>query len=325
MRLGFAVRVLGRPGLRAYDSRRPANYPHLSVSLAHLRDVFAYLAMIDVHFYRMSSDLAPYLTHPELPQLHNQIDECATELAAIGQIARQQALRLTFHAPMHVQLGSLDAEVVKRSIETLSSLAMILERMELDANAVIVVHVGSLHGDADATIDRWIRCFEHLPPTVQRRLVLEHEDDGPSLPLALRIHGATGIPVVFDYLHFCLNNPEQWSLTEALAAALASWPYTQTPKIHFSSPRTELQAVERVDELRGRRRWVLKPPRPGHHADLVNPWEFAVVVRTAQELRDFDVMLEAKAGDVALLRLRQDIQNYVPTVAQWLCESRSVI
>ena len=64
MKLGFAVQVLGRSGLKASDTRRWQNNPHLSVSLAYLHDVFAYLRQIDVRMYRMSSSLAPYVTHP---------------------------------------------------------------------------------------------------------------------------------------------------------------------------------------------------------------------------------------------------------------------
>jgi UV DNA damage endonuclease len=26
--------------------------------------------------YRISSDIAPYITHPDLPQFHQQIEEC---------------------------------------------------------------------------------------------------------------------------------------------------------------------------------------------------------------------------------------------------------
>ena len=38
-RLGFALKVLGQPGLKSHDSRRWQNEPHLSVSLAYLREI----------------------------------------------------------------------------------------------------------------------------------------------------------------------------------------------------------------------------------------------------------------------------------------------
>lgn len=318
MRLGFPVRILDRPGLRAYDTRRPANLPHLSISLAHLRDVFAYLAAIDVQFYRLASDLAPFSTHPDLPQFHHQLDECVAELRAIGTLAREQQVRLTMHAPLHVQLGTPDPLLAARSCTELQHLAALLDAMELDRDAVIVVHVGGGYGQIDAAMGRWITRWERLHENVQRRLVLEHEDDGASLGVALRIHAATGVPLVFDYLHFALNNPERWTVAEGVAVALATWPHDRTPKIHFSSPRTELRAVERVDAETGQRHWLLGPPRPGHHADFLNWSEFAQFVQTVRETRDFDVMLEAKASDAALRRLRHDLQYYAPETAELL-------
>lgn len=318
MRLGFPVRVLGRRGLRTYDTRRPEHMPHLSVSLAHLRDVFAYLASKQIRFYRLSSDLAPYSTRPDLPGFHHQLDECLPELAAIGAIAQEQGLRLSFHAPLHVQLGAEEPAVAARACTELHHLATMLDLMTLDQDAVIVVHVGGDYGDTDAAVNRWLRCWDHLHEFVQRRLVLEHSDIGASLGVALRIHASTGVPLVFDHLHFLLNNPERWSVAEGLAVALATWPLDRVPKVHFSSPRTELRAVERPDPKTGKQRWVLSPPRPGHHADFLNPWEFAHFVQAAADVRDFDVMLEAKACDLALLRLRQDLVRYAPETAAML-------
>ena len=99
MRLGFAVQVLGRPQLKAYDSRRWQNHPHLSVSLAYLRDVLSYLDSVGLHMYRLQSDLAPYATHPDLPEFHHQVEESAAELQHTGALARQLGMRLSFRRP----------------------------------------------------------------------------------------------------------------------------------------------------------------------------------------------------------------------------------
>ena len=318
MRLGFSVRVLGKPGLRAYDSRRAAHFPHLSVSLAHLRDVFSYLQSVGITMYRMAPDLAPYATHPDWPALHNQVEECGRELAEIGDLARTAGLRLSFHAPSHVALASPDAVVVEHSVALLQVLAALLDGMRQAPEAVIVVHIGSMVGGAWQALDRWVRVWEALHPYVRRRLVLEHDAYMLALPDALRIHAATGVPIVFDYLHFLLNNPVGQSLREGLGAALATWPGDVRPKVHFSSPRTEMRAVQRQDEATGRRRWILSPPRPGHHADFLNPWEFANFLRHGTGMRVFDVLLEAKAGDLALLRLQDELRQYVPATARLL-------
>ena len=38
--------------------------------------------------YRMSSDLAPYATHPDMPQFHDMVAESDAELRAIGAKAK---------------------------------------------------------------------------------------------------------------------------------------------------------------------------------------------------------------------------------------------
>ena len=120
VRLGFPVKVLGAPGLRSHDSRRWQNSPHLSVSLAYLRDIFLYLERREIRFYRMSGQLAPYLTHPDLPAFHSQLEDCSTELAAIGDMARQQRVRLTLHPGFFVQLSHPDPVLVERSSQELA-------------------------------------------------------------------------------------------------------------------------------------------------------------------------------------------------------------
>ena len=74
------------------------------------------------------------------------------------------------------------------------------------------------------------------------------------------------------------------------------------------------ECVER-DRKTKRRRKVLKAPPLVGHADFVNPFEFATFMRSAGNL-EFDVMLEAKMKDVALLRLRRDLARCAPDVAQ---------
>ena len=68
MRLGFAVKVMGQPDLKSNDTRRWQQNPHLRVSLGYLAETFTYLRKHRIGMYRMSSDLAPYATHPTMSQ-----------------------------------------------------------------------------------------------------------------------------------------------------------------------------------------------------------------------------------------------------------------
>ena len=95
VRLGFAVKVLGEGGLPSHDARRWQSGPHLRHSLEHLTAILEYLGRHEIRMYRMTSDLAPYATHPDLPQFHGQVEECADELARVGALARELDIRLS--------------------------------------------------------------------------------------------------------------------------------------------------------------------------------------------------------------------------------------
>ena len=312
-RLGFPVNVLGEP-LRSHDSRRWQNQPHLSVSLAYLRDIFGYLQRQNIHFYRLSGQLAPYLTHPTMPHFHRQIDECWNELAAIGDMARQQRLRLTMHPGHFIQLSSADATRVERSSQELTVCTALLDAMGLRAEAVVVIHIGGIYGDKQASLERFVRNYLTLSPTVRQRVALENDDRSFDLQDLLWVHKRTGVRIVLDVLHQRCLNAGGYSLTEALALALTTWPGDQQPKIHFSSPRTELRYLYQNRERR------LAMPLPNQHSDFIDPFSFIEFLRSAQaaNLRPFDMMLEAKAKDLALLRLRQHLATFAPDLAQWI-------
>jgi UV DNA damage endonuclease len=317
MRLGFVVKVLGQPGLKSNDTRRWQNNPHLSVSLAYLRDIFVYLRQIGVRMYRMSSDLAPYVTHPDLPQFHDQIQECANELAAVGEIARQDGLRLSFHPSAYVVLNAPDEETAQKAMADLAAQARMLDQMGLGPEAVVVTHVGGVYGDKAAAMDRFVARFHGLPEPTRRRLVLENDERAYTLGDTHAIHRQTGIRLVLDQLHFLCNPTPGMTLGQAIELALSTWPADQTPKIHYSSPRTAMVVVEQRDET-GRKRRALREPRLSQHADLIAPFAFIDLLRMARADRDFDVMLECKAKDLALLRLRGHLARFAPDlIAQY--------
>lgn len=312
IRLGFPVKVLAAPGLRSHDSRRWQNRPHLSVSLAYLRDILLYLERRNIRFYRMAGQLAPYLTHPELPAFHNQLAECSTELAAVGDLARQQRVRLTLHPGFFVQLSHPDAGIAGRSGVELGAAAALLDAMGLDPASVVVVHLGGGHADEGAALARFVRAAERLPECVRKRVALENGDRQFSLRDVLWVHRRTGIPVVLDTLHHRCHNPEKIPMLDGLKLALATWPHETRPKIHVSSPRTAVRTLYRDGESR------LQMPLPHQHSDFLHPFEVVDLLQAAisARLRPFDVMLEAKAKDVALLRLRDQISRYAPDLAR---------
>jgi UV DNA damage endonuclease len=314
LRLGFPVKVMGRDDLKSNDTRRWQQGPHLKVSLEYIDAILDYLLKRRINMYRMSSDLAPYATHPDMPQFHGMVAESDAELRAIGRKARELDIRLSFHPSQYVLLNSPDPEITRKSISDLSSQAEMLDRMELGPEAVMVTHVGGAYGDVEGSRARWARTWPTLPEHVQRRLVLEHDDIRFSAEDVLWVHGETGVRLIFDYQHHWCLNPAQSEMVDVLRRILATWPDGVRPKIHFSSPRTELRELVKTDRKTRKKTKVLRPPVWTGHADFTNPFEFARFMRDAEGL-EFDVMLEGKSKDISLLKLRPDLLRYAPDVA----------
>ena len=170
MRLGFAVKVMGQAGLKSNDTRRWQQNPHLRVSLGHICEIFQYLRKHRIHMYRMSSDLAPYATHPDMPQFHNMVRESDADLRYVGRLAREADIRLSFHPSQFIVLNSENEELTQKSMADLDSQADILDRMGCGPEARLVVNVGGAYGDRESGCARWIKTWPRLGEPVRRRL-----------------------------------------------------------------------------------------------------------------------------------------------------------
>lgn len=315
LRLGFPVKVLGEPGHKSNDTRRWQKNPHLRTSIEYLHAIFDYLHRSEITMYRISSDIAPYLTHPEKPQFRHQVREARAELEALGQVARDQGLRISFHPSQYIVLNSPNPTLVRQNVHDIESQTEILDTMGADAEARIVIHVGGLYGEREAAMARWMRTYEkELSAAARRRLILENDDISFDAADVLAIHRRVGVPLVFDHQHFWCLNRERLPLRPTLEAFLKTWKRGARPKIHFSTPRTEMREVLQRDRATRRRRRVSIPPLLTSHGDFCNPFEFASFMREMEGL-SFDVMLESKMKDLALLRLQRDLLRCAPDVA----------
>ncbi|MDQ2832166.1 MAG: UV DNA damage repair endonuclease UvsE [Acidobacteriota bacterium] len=311
MRLGFAVKVMGRQNLKSNDTRRWQQSPHLRVSLGYLAETFGYLRKHQIHMYRMSSDLAPYATHPTMPQFHSMVRDSAQDLATLGRLAREADIRLSFHPSQFIVLNSESDDLTQKSMADLDSQAEMLDLMECGPEAVLVVHVGGAYGDRASGRQRWISTWDRLSEPVRRRLVLENDDIRYSSADVLAIHEQTGVKCVFDYQHHWCFNPENLPIVETLTRFLKTWPEGVRPKMHFSCARTEMRELKRRNRKTGKMELVLQPPIWTGHADYNNPFETITWLRSIAHLNT-DIMLESKAKDLSLIRLRNDLARYAP-------------
>ena len=69
--------------------------------------------------YRMATALAPYASHPDLPQFRDQPARHAKRLAQVGARARELGIRLSTHPGQYTVLNSEDARVQRLAAEEL--------------------------------------------------------------------------------------------------------------------------------------------------------------------------------------------------------------
>ena len=305
MRLGYAVKTLGAGGLPSHDARKWQSGPHLRWSLEALHGVLDYLERESIDMYRMTASLAPYATHPDLPQFRGQVEECADELAAFGERARSLGVRLSTHPGQYIVLNSEDERIQAGAAADLEVQAQIMDAMGLGPESIVVLHVGGAAGGYAAAMDRFERGLERLSDAARARLTIENDDRTFSLAHVMDLHRRTGQKVVWDILHHHCNDPEGIGDREALELAFSTWPDGVRPKIHYSTPKTAMEERRKKVGRRVERSWVL--PQLRAHADVIDPIGFEHFLRETAAGLEFDVMLEAKAKDLALLRLREQM------------------
>ena len=242
----------------------------------------------NIKLYRISSDIVPLATH-NITNSWSYIEEGKELLAKIGNFVKKHNLLVSMHPGQYTVLNSETNDVVQRAMEDLEYHSNIFQALGLDSKHKIVLHIGGVYGDKDSAIDRFQRNFTKLSTDVQERLIIENDDKSYTASEVLAIAQELEIPMVFDLHHFNCNQKEEEELAELFPQILATWSETETPKIHFSSPRSE-------DKFRS-------------HADYINSQAFDEFLSQAKDWtgKDFNVMLEAKKKDKALFKLREEL------------------
>lgn len=231
--------------------------------------------------FRIGSSVIPFGSHPV-----NQIQwwrEFKNELHTIGVYAQAHDMRLSFHPGQYTVLNSPDAAIVARAIAELTYSARFLDELGMDSSNKIVIHLGGTYGDKPVAMQRFCETVHELPADLRQRIVIENDERSYTPADALAVSKQTKLPVVFDNLHYTAN-PGEGDLTSLLEQVFATWKKRDGhPKVHFSS------------QAQG--------GKIGNHADEADPAEFKTWVERWGALSDFDLMLEAKHKDKALLKL----------------------
>ena len=234
-----------------------------------------------ITFYRMSSDMFPWMSEYEFDDLPN-IKEIKLVLSQVGEYVKEHDHRLTFHPGPFNVLASPSDNVIKKTIVELNKHSQIMDMMGLPESpfSKINIHVGGAYGNKVDSLKRWVDNFQMLGGTTKKRLTIEN-DDKPnmySVKDLLYIHEQTGIPIVFDYHHHNCHS-DGLTIEEGLKLAVPTWSKDITPIVHISEPR---------DEKNYR----------AHHDYIKNE-----VITYGYDL---DLMFESKAKELSVLEYRKN-------------------
>jgi UV DNA damage endonuclease len=239
-------------------------------------DILRWNRSHQIMVFRLSSDLVPLGSHEE-------VDLTALQFGRAQEIMElAYGMRLSMH-PGQYTLPSAVGTVWERSFKDLCYHAFTLNQLGMK-NGDLILHGGGVYGDRQASTTRIIEKITSLPENVRSRLRLENDERSWSVDDLLPICKATGTPLVVDWLHHQLNGREPFSLLP-WEQIWATW-HGQRPKLHYS----EQDPTKRA----------------GAHSHYVNAHSFQTFC-TQVPLTDYDVMLECKAKEQALLRLRKEL------------------
>jgi UV DNA damage endonuclease len=251
----------------------------VGMNLACLRTILEYNAAHGILFFRITSDLVPFASHPVC--VFDWKKYFLPEFRAVGKFIQMHKTRISMHPDQFVLINALDADIVQRSVQELGYHASVLDLMGLPDSAKIQIHIGGVYGNRSGSLWRFINQYGNLPPSVQRRLVIENDDRNFTVEDCISVSDQTGIPVLFDIFHHELNGAGD-PIDEVLSSVAPGWKKNDgIPMVDYSS-----------QEPGGRR---------GAHAARLDPDHFRAFLESSRPF-DFDVMLEIKEKERAASR-----------------------
>lgn len=247
-----------------------------------LKEILEYNIKNEIYFFRMTSNLIPLGTHPNVSfEIFNRYDNYFKE---IGDIIKNNNLRVDMHPDQFCVLNSANDSTVISSINILEFCFNMFKSMNISSK--LVLHVGGKTNGKKEGIKRFINNFNLLSDDIKNMIIVENDDKVYNIRNILKICNTLNIPMVLDYHHYkCNNNGEK--IEDYITKIFDTW--DTTPKVHFSSPKS-------------------KKEKRSHH-EYINSDEFIKFINKIKFVnRDFDIMIEAKAKDDAMFRLIRELK-----------------
>ncbi|RLQ93472.1 UV DNA damage repair endonuclease UvsE [Falsibacillus albus] len=255
-------------------------------NLHNTKRILFYNAAHQVSLYRLSSSLVPLATHPEV--MWDFITPFQKEWKELGQLIKAFDIRVSFHPNQFTLFTSPRDEVTENALKDMDYHYRMLEAMDVADQGIINIHIGGTYGDKETTLVRFHENLTRIPDKIKKIMTLENDDKTYNAEETLLACEKQGIPMILDYHHH-LANPCEEELSLLWPRIYDTWSQKATvPKVHFSSPKSEKTFRSHADNV---------------SLDFVRPF-----LTMAKEYgKDFDIMIEAKNKDLAMLKLIEDV------------------
>ncbi len=193
----------------------------------------------NLRMVRLSSDILPVYTEPVWSRFYRLPDVrryCEKGFEQIGNLARENNVRLSFHPGQFCVLASDNPEIVDRSIEEFEYHADMARWMGFGKSFQdfkINVHIAGRAGPEGIRL-----AYKRLTPEARNTITIENEEISYGLDDCLSISDL--VPIVLDIHHHWIREGEYISANDSrVNRVLDSWRGIR-PTLHYSVSREDV-------------------------------------------------------------------------------------
>jgi UV DNA damage repair endonuclease len=257
----------------------------------------------ELRMVRLTSDMISFYTHDDWKDFWQDSDiqkKLEHWMAPIGETARTNDVRLSFHPGQFTVLASDREEVVNKSIEEFEYHCDMVRWMGYGKSFQdfkVNVHISGRKGP------QGIRdVYNRLSPEARNTLTLENEEYTHGLLDCLSLSDL--VPTVLDIHHNWIREGEYIQPTDALVQrVIDSWRGVR-PTMHYSVSREDILGEHSATRLpdhgaliaAGYSKQKLRAHSDQYWNDAVNDWALTF-------LENFDIMCESKWKNLASFKL----------------------
>jgi hypothetical protein len=259
----------------------------------------------NLRMVRLSSDFLPAYTEPSWSYFWRRpdvMDYCSRVFSSIGDVARTNGVRLSFHPGQFCVLASESDSIVDRSIEEFeyhADMARYMGYGKTFQDFKINVHISGRQGPEGIR-----RAYKRLSTEAKNCITIENEENAWGLNDCLELTDT--LPIVMDIHHHWIREGVYITPEDSqVQRVIDSWRGVR-PTMHYSVSREDYLIDHAVDQMPDHNLLLkngYKKQKLRAHSDFY--WNRAVNQWALSFNDQFDIMCESKGKNLASFKLRE--------------------